>query len=249
MRAFTKTTLALTSFVLAAGGALGAACSSADSADSAGSAGGASSGAPSVDGAASADGSSGGTDGATGDANVSTDSGPGTDAATEGGNDADATPGTFTLTSTAFAANGSIPAIHTCDGTNASPPLAWTDPPSGTQSYAVVMRDLSLGASPNYHWVIYDIPAATTSLPQAVEAVASPSVPAGAKQTYWSFGEQYSYLGPCPPSGTHDYQLTVYSFATPTIAVGAPGTDPAAADTVIQANKTGSATLTGKYMR
>lgn len=236
----------LTWLVLAVATALvAAACSS--TSDDAG--GGSSSGTPAGDAGPKADGSSGGIDGALGDAVASQDSaadGP-TDASSD--QDASTTPGTFTLTSTAFAANASIPAVHTCNGTNVSPPLTWTDAPAGTQSYAVVMRDLSLGASPNYHWVIYDIPAATTSLPQGVESVASPSVPAGAKQTYWSFGAQYSYRGPCPPSGTHDYQFTVYSFATATIPAGAPATDPAAQDAIIQANKTGSATLTGKYMQ
>jgi Raf kinase inhibitor-like YbhB/YbcL family protein len=109
------------------------------------------------------------------------------------------------------------------------------------------MRDVSLAIAQNYHWVIYDIPAATTSLPQGVQSVASPPVPAGAKQTPSSFDASYSYFGPCPPTGTHDYQLTVYSFSTPTIAVPAGTTDPAVADAVIQTNKTGSATLTGKY--
>jgi len=224
--------------MLTVGTALAAACSSTND-----DAGGSSSGMPAGDAGPKADGSSGGTDGAIGDALAPQDS------ATDASSDADAnvTPGTFTLTSTAFAASGSIPAIHTCNGTNVSPPLTWTDAPAGTQSYAVVMRDLSLGASPNYHWVIYDIPAATTSLPQNVDQTASPSVPAGAKQTYWSFGADYSYRGPCPPSGTHDYQFTVYSFATATIPVGAPATDPAAQDVIIQANKTGSASLTGKY--
>jgi Raf kinase inhibitor-like YbhB/YbcL family protein len=222
--------------VLMAGAALGAACGSSGSdAD-----GGSSSGSPAGDAASQADGASGPTDGASADALASRD------AAVDG--DANVAPGTFTLTSTAFAASGSIPAVHTCDGANESPPLTWTDAPAGTQSYAVVMRDLSI-ASPNYHWVIYDIPAATTSLPQAVESVASPSVPAGAKQTLWSFDAHYSYRGPCPPSGAHDYQFTVYSFATPTIAVLAPGTDAVAADAVIQANKTGSAMLSGTYMR
>jgi len=225
--------------------ALAAACSSSDDGG-----GGSSSGSTTGDGGPTADGSSGGTDGATGDALASQDAA--TDGTTDGATeDADASvvPGTFALTSTAFAANASIPAVHTCNGTNVSPPLTWTDAPVGTQSYAVVVRDLSLGAMPNYHWVIYDIPAATTSLAQGVEKdVASPPVPAGAKQTYWSFSTDYGYRGPCPPS-LHDYQFTVYSFATATIPVGAPGTDPAAADVVIQANKTGSASLTGKYMQ
>ena len=172
------------------------------------------------------------------------------DGPTDGGADADAkmTPAPFTLTSTAYAAGGSIPAVHTCNGANLSPPLSWSDAPAGTQSYAVVMRDISLASADNYHWVIYDIPAATTSLPQGVQSgVASPPVPAGAKQTYWSFGASYSYLGPCPPTGIHEYQLTVYAFSTPTLAVPAGTTDPAVVDAVIQANKTDSATLTGKY--
>jgi Raf kinase inhibitor-like YbhB/YbcL family protein len=222
--------------------ALAAACSSSGDGG-----GGTSSGGPSGDGGPAADGSSGGADGATTDALASHDSA--TDAPpTDANVDQDA-PGTFELTSTAFAANAAIPALYTCNGTNISPPLAWANAPAGTQSYAVVMRDVSLVGMPNYHWVIYDIPASAISLPQNVEQVASPSVPAGSKQTHSSFVMQYGYLGPCPPSGTHDYQLTVYSFATATIPVGAPGTDPVAADAVIQANKTGSASLTGKYMQ
>lgn len=237
-----KHSLAWASLVVAM--ALGVACSTSDDG------GGSSSGSTAGDGGPTADGSSGGTDGATGDALVATDSA--TDAPVDGSTedaDASVTPGTFTLTSTAFAANASIPAIHTCNGTNVSPPLTWTDAPVGTQSYAVVVRDLSLGAMPNYHWVIYDIPAATTSLAQGVEKdVVLPAIPAGAKQTYWSFGNQYGYRGPCPPS-LHDYQFTVYSFATATIPMGAPTTDPAAQDAIIQANKTGSASLAGKYMQ
>jgi Raf kinase inhibitor-like YbhB/YbcL family protein len=171
------------------------------------------------------------------------------DSPTDAGGDEDsAVTGTFALTSTAFAAGANIPAMHTCNGANESPPLAWTNAPAGTQSYAVVMRDISLAGQPNYHWVIYDIPAASTSLPQAVQSVAAPATPAGAKQTYWSFGANYSYRGPCPPS-LHEYQFTVYSFSSATIAVPGGTTDPAVADGVIQANKTGSASITGKYMQ
>lgn len=192
-----------------------------------------------------------GTDGTTPSDGASPSDASAADGATDAGADADTgvAPGTFTLTSTAYAEGANIPAVHTCDGTNVSPPLTWTNAPAGTQSYAVVMRDLSLGNNPNYHWVIYDIPASTTALAQGIEKAASPAVPAGAKQTNWSFGNSVGYSGPCPPSGVHDYQLTVYSFATPTIAVPGGTTAPAAADTVIQAAKTGSATLNGKYQR
>jgi len=108
------------------------------------------------------------------------------------------------------------------------------------------MRDLSLGGANNYHWVIYDIPASTTSLPAAVPAQAAPPSPAGAKQTYWSFSNTYSYQGPCPPN-EHTYEFTVYALPTATAAVPANTTNPATAAAVITAAATSSAKLAGKY--
>lgn len=192
------------------------------------------------DGAGGSNDGSGNTDGASEDASLDA---PGD--VTDG-----AAPLPFTLTSTAFVNNGFIPPIHTCtNGSNVSPPLSWANAPPGTQSYAVVVRDLHppLGDA-NYHWVIYDIAAVNTGLPSGVVAVAQPPIPQGAKQTYWSFSSDYSYLGPCPPTGIHDYQFTVYSFATTLLPIG-PSTSPSTVDAVIQANKTGSATLTAKYMQ
>ncbi len=199
------------------------------------------------DGNTSADSASGGVDG-------STDGTTANDGAVDGANDAatdgDAASGPLVLTSTAFAEGAVIPAAQACN-TNTSPPLAWSGSPAGTLSYAVVMRDLTLVGMPNYHWVIYDIPATETGLAQGVSAEATPPVPLGAKQTFWSFSANYSYLGPCPPvgNGFHNYQFTVYAFATATIPVPGGTTDPAIADAVIQANKTASASLTGKYQR
>lgn len=200
------------------------------------------------------DGGNGSTgDGSTNPSDASTvdggsDGATGTDAASDA--DAEGGPGgPFTLTSAAFANGATIPATHALcpNGSgNQSPPLAWSNAPAGTQSYAIVMRDPDVAAPNNYHWVIWDIPVATTSLAAGVQAVANPPTPAGAKQTYWSFGSTYSYQGPCPPN-EHDYVFTIYSFATATIPVGAGETSPVAADAVIQANKTGSATLAGKY--
>lgn len=224
---------------------LGPACSSSDP----GGGGGSSSGIPG-DGAAGdgsppgSDGSSSGSDGSSGaDGSIPQ----------EGGADADAAGGPFTLTSTAFAAGAMIPAAHAnpfCNAANgnASPPLTWSNAPAGTQSFAVTVRDLSVPAG-SFHWVIYDIPGAESSLPQGIEAVASPPTPAGAKQTYWAFGATYSYQGPCPqPAGsTHNYRFTVHSFSTPTIPVTPGETSPTAADAVIQANETGHAELVGTY--
>ena len=155
----------------------------------------------------------------------------------------------FTLTSMTFNDEGLIPPVHTCTGTNQSPPLAWANPPPGTKSFAIVMRDIDApDIVNNYHWVLFDIDASYSSLPQAIPNIPQPSIPAGGKQTYWSFGNEYSFKGPCPPTGVHRYVFTIYSFATPLLP-GGPSTSPALVDSVIQSNKTGSATLTGRYAK
>lgn len=183
---------------------------------------------------------------------------PGKDAGGAGGDasaDApgDAPAGLFTLTSSAFAQGAAIHATYTCDGANDSPPVAWTSAPAGTRSFAIVMRDITLATTANYHWVIYDIPGTTTSVSAGVERVPSPTSPpevVGAKQTEWSFGNATSYLGPCPPSGApHTYEFTVYAFSTATIGVNPGETDPAAAHAVINAGRTASATVSGTFQR
>src|SRR6478672_10937389 len=86
---------------------------------------------------------------------------------------------TLTLRSPAFAAGGEIPSKYTCDGANHSPPLEWSGAPDGTKSFALIIDDPDAPdpKAPKMtwvHWVLYDIPAATTSLPEGVK-----SLPAG----------------------------------------------------------------------
>lgn len=183
------------------------------------------------------------------DAGTSQDASP-NDAGSDAPIDTGATITGFTLMSTAFTPGGNIPATYTCNGAGTSFPLAWVNAPRGTASFALVMRDLSLPGSMNYHWVMWNIPPDVTSLPPAVENEPSPKVPAGAQQSQWSFGQQYGYGNPCPPPGTtHDYQVTIYALSVATVTPASPD-DPVSADAAIQAApKLGSASLTGKYTR
>jgi hypothetical protein len=75
----------------------------------------------------------------------------------------------FTITSSAFEANGGIPARYTCEGADHSPPLAWSDPPPGTASFALIVDDPDAPdpAAPKMtwvHWVVYNLPARTRDL-------------------------------------------------------------------------------------
>ena len=66
----------------------------------------------------------------------------------------------LTITSTAFAPNGAIPALYTCEGEDLSPPLAWSGVPAGTKSLALIVDDPDAPdpAAPKMtwvHWMLY----------------------------------------------------------------------------------------------
>ncbi|MBX3199752.1 MAG: YbhB/YbcL family Raf kinase inhibitor-like protein [Labilithrix sp.] len=170
----------------------------------------------------------------------------------DGATNDDAATGAMALTSSAFTAGGVIPATHSCDGAGTSIPIAWSGGPAGTQSYAVVMRDLTnTNGGNNYHWVLWDIPAATTSLAAGVPKVASPDPPGGgAKQTNWSFGGEIGYGHMCPIVGpsTHEYELVVYAIPAATLPLdGATGPNAIHARIVAEASDSGS--LKGSYTK
>ncbi len=113
----------------------------------------------------------------------------------------------FELTSTAFANGDPIPMKYTCDDEGISPPLQWKDPPEGTQSFALISDDPDAPVGTWVHWVLYNLPASTLSLAEAV----SPDVdlPDGGRHGKNSWGRP-GYGGPCPPSGTHRYFFKLY---------------------------------------
>ena len=103
-----------------------------------------------------------------------------------------------------FKHNQSIPPIHTCDGKDLSPHLAWSGAPEGTKSFALSCIDPDAPMGDFIHWLVYNIPATVSEIPQAGP------LPAGAKEVANDFGKK-PYGGPCPPSGTHRYFFTIYA--------------------------------------
>lgn len=118
----------------------------------------------------------------------------------------------FSLTSSAFAAGQSIPSLHTCEGDDVSPPLAWTAPPPGTKSVALIVDDPDAPdpAAPRMvfaHWVLYNLPPGAGALPQGVK----PSgLPQGTQQGTNDF-RRTGYGGPCPPIGRHRYFFKLFA--------------------------------------
>src|SRR6267142_2008129 len=118
--------------------------------------------------------------------------------------------GTMHIMSTAFTHQGSIPAVHTCEGRDASPPLAWVDVPAGAKSLALIVDDPDAPdpAAPKMtwvHWVLYNLPAANGGLPEGVKAL-----PAGTQEGVNDW-KRTGYGGPCPPVGRHRYFHKLYA--------------------------------------
>ena len=127
---------------------------------------------------------------------------------------------TLAITSAAFADGGAIPKRYTCDGDDVPPPLAWSGAPAGTKAFALVVDDPDAPdpMAPQrtwVHWVLYDIPAAATSLPEGG------ALPAGTRQGRNDW-ERTSYGGPCPPVGRHRYFHKLYALDAALGDIGEP---------------------------
>lgn len=110
---------------------------------------------------------------------------------------------TILITSTAFKEGDKIPRIYTCDDQNVSPPLTWTGVPSATVSLALIMDDPDAPSGTWVHWVMYNLPAETTSLAQGKDG--------GGTQGKNDFNK-LGYGGPCPPRGSnHRYYVKLYA--------------------------------------
>lgn len=119
------------------------------------------------------------------------------------------------VTSSAFQQGGAIPSKYTCEGQDISPPLAWSGVPSNAKSIAMIVDDPDAPdpAKPQrvyVHWVVYNIPIATNSLP---ENASKKGMPKGAVQGKNDWGKA-EYGGPCPPIGRHRYFFKLYALDT-----------------------------------
>lgn len=116
---------------------------------------------------------------------------------------------TLSISSTAFDDGERIPAKYTCQGQDISPPLKWSRVPSQSQSLALIVDDPDAPSSVFTHWVIFNLPADSLGLPEAVPSASK--LASGALQGRNDFC-QAGYGGPCPPPGyPHGYRFTLYA--------------------------------------
>lgn len=154
----------------------------------------------------------------------------------------------FSISSPAFQHEGAIPQVHTCEGEDVSPALSWSGAPAGTQSLALIVEDPDAPdpRAPKMvfsHWVLYNLPAASTGLPQGVREA---DLPAGTlpgvsdyKKTGWG--------GPCPPIGRHRYYFKLHALSVRLPDLGLPTRQ--LLEKALEGHVLASAVLLGTYQK
>ncbi len=118
----------------------------------------------------------------------------------------------LTIRSNAFEEGARIPVQYTCDDKDLSPALTWEGAPEGTKSYALICDDPDAPMGTWVHWVIFNIPADSTGLPEGLDK--APRLDDGTIQGKNSWG-RHGYGGPCPPPGKpHRYFFKLYALDT-----------------------------------
>ena len=160
-------------------------------------------------------------------------------------------PPPFSFINLPFEDGGVIPDQYTAKATPqpaGSLPLFWTNVPAGTQSFALIMHDVDVVANrsmtDNLHWLIFNIPATSTSLPASVPNVAM--LPDGSVQPKNRTSNGYGGPG-YPGPGYHHYSIELFALDTK-LAL----TDTATRDDVVKASEghvLGKAVLAGRFHR
>jgi len=142
------------------------------------------------------------------------------------------------VTSSAFREGQTIPTRHTADGEDVAPPLAWTAPPAGTRSFALICDDPDAPSGTFVHWLAWNLPATDRGLGEA---------PTLAHQGRNGFGRS-GYGGPSPPPGTpHHYRFQIFALDA---TLDLPdGSTRAELDRAMERHVLAQGTLTGRYGR
>jgi Raf kinase inhibitor-like YbhB/YbcL family protein len=138
-----------------------------------------------------------------------------------------------------------------CTGQNVSPAVMWKNPPAGTKSFAILVHDpdAPTGGAGFWHWLVVDIPAGTSFLPQGAGAADGKRLPPGSRQITTDFGTP-GWGGPCPPAGDkpHRYNFTVYALKVDRLELPANAT-ASLTGFMVNGNTLAKATFAGTFGR
>lgn len=163
--------------------------------------------------------------------------------------------GDFALHSPDFAPDGSLKKAQVyqgfgCEGGNTSPALTWENAPEGTKSFALTVYDPDAPTGSGWwHWVIYNLPPAISSLPAGAGDPSRNLAPTGATQAITDYGTR-GFGGACPPVGDkpHRYVFTLHALKVESLDLPANASG-AMVGFNIHMNSLGSASVTATYGR
>src|SRR5262249_44698562 len=153
----------------------------------------------------------------------------------------------MTLNSPVFKQNGHIPSKYTCEGGDVSPPLAREDVPDDAKSLVLIIDDPD-APDPKaskmvwVHWVVYNIPSDTRSLP---ENAGKARLPQGTLLGLNDF-RKTAYGGPCPPIGRHRYFHKLYALD---VTLDLRGATKSQIEQAMQGHVLATAELIGTYQK
>lgn len=147
----------------------------------------------------------------------------------------------MSLTSPVLSNGGIIPKLYTCQGKNISPPLEWTNLPSGTESLALIMDDPDAAGGTWTHWIMYNMAADSAGIPQNAQAGQLPKGTLEGLNSWTKTG----YGAPCPPNGEHRYIIKLYALDTKLDDMRYPRADVLTA--AMEGHILGEADLMGRY--
>ena len=144
------------------------------------------------------------------------------------------------LDSDAFENGKPIPADYTCDGAGRVPALHWSEPPTGTKTFALVVDDPDAPGGTFSHWGVFDIPASERSI-------------GGGRQSGTEVANDFGkpgYGGPCPPPGRgpHHYHFKLFALDTGELGLS-PSAKVADVEKAARRNAIAAGELVGTYER
>lgn len=132
----------------------------------------------------------------------------------------------FSLVSSEFANGQRLPVSASADGGSHSPALSWSGFPPNTKSFAITCFDPDAPRPGGFwHWLVLDVPATVTSLPNGAGGPASSALAKLGAQTLANDANLTHYAGARPPSGDHEHR---YFFAVHALDTDNVERDPVA---------------------
>lgn len=123
-------------------------------------------------------------------------------------------PENLKVKSDAFENGDNIPVKHTGKGEDISPLLMLDGISNDAVSMVIIMDDLDFPLGTYNHWVMWNVPASFSVIPEAVPKETIVSSLGNAVQGKSNYGGKHYYRGPLPPFGLHTYVFKVFVLDT-----------------------------------